>query len=35
MVVSRNDIGIAGPAFAAIIGKVNTTFVAGAMCVMP
>ena len=35
IVVRRNESGIAGPALAAMIGNVKTTFVAGAMWVMP
>jgi hypothetical protein len=31
IVVRRKEIGIAGPALSAMIGKVNTTLVAGAM----
>jgi hypothetical protein len=31
IVVRRNEMGIAGPAFIAMIGNVNTTLVAGAM----
>src|SRR6516225_6529284 len=35
IVVSRNEIGMAGPALRAMIGNVNTTLIDGAMCVMP
>ena len=35
MVVSRNEIGIVGPALSAMIGNVKTTLIDGAMCVMP
>jgi len=35
IVVRKNEIGVAGPALAAMIGKVKTTLVAGAMWVMP
>ena len=35
IVVSRNEIGMAGPALRAMIGNVNTMLIDGAMCVMP
>src|SRR5579871_35268 len=35
MVVRKKETGISGPALAAMMGKVNTTLVAGAMWVMP
>ena len=35
IVVSRNEIGMAGPALAAISGNVKTMFSDGAMCVIP
>jgi hypothetical protein len=35
IVEGGNDSGIAGPACAAMIGKVNKMLVAGAMCVTP
>jgi hypothetical protein len=35
IVDNRNEIGITGPALRAMIGKVNTMLVAGAMCVTP
>jgi hypothetical protein len=35
IVVSRNEIGMSGPALRAMIGNVNTTLIDGAMCVMP
>src|SRR5580693_5709333 len=35
IVVSRNEIGMAGPALRAMIGNVKTILIDGAMCVMP
>ena len=35
IVVSRNEIGMAGPALSAMTGNVKTTLIDGAMCVMP
>jgi hypothetical protein len=35
IVASSNESGISGPALRAMIGKVNTMLVAGAMCVTP
>src|ERR1700675_3243823 len=35
MVVSKNESGMAGPAFRAIIGNANSMLAAGAMCVTP
>src|SRR5271165_3672763 len=35
MVASRNDSGMAGPAFEAMIGNANIMLAAGAMCVTP
>ena len=35
IVVSRNEIGMSGPALRAMIGNVNTMLIDGAMCVMP
>ena len=33
IVASRNESGMTGPALRAMMGNVNTTLVAGAMCV--
>ena len=35
IVVSRNEMGMVGPALRAMTGNVNTTLIDGAMCVMP
>jgi hypothetical protein len=35
IVAKRNESGMTGPALNAMIGNVNTTLVAGAMCVTP
>jgi hypothetical protein len=35
IVVSRNEMGMSGPALRAMTGNVNTTLIDGAMCVMP
>jgi hypothetical protein len=35
IVENRNESGMSGPALRAMIGKVNTILVAGAMCVTP
>jgi len=35
IVVSRNEIGMAGPALRAMIVNVNTMLIDGSMCVMP
>ncbi len=35
IVVSRNEMGMSGPAFRAMTGNVNTMLIDGAMCVIP
>ena len=35
IVVSRNEMGMVGPALRAMTGNVNTTLIDGAMCAMP
>lgn len=35
MVVSKNEMGVAGPDLRAITGKVKMMLVAGAICVIP